>query len=251
MDLDQAVDELYGAALEDFVGERSRLAKVLKAAGQADDAARLAKMRKPTVAAWCLNQLARTNRREIDLLLDAGHRLREAQAALLGGSDRQVLTRAQTAERDIVGRLTRAAKQLLADGSASANVLGQVAESLRTAAISSDGRELLARGRFTRPPTSPGFDLATELAEQTPRPTTGRGRTRPTGDRTKHEAAREALRVAKAELQAAEQRAREARREAVRLANEAQRAAARATAADKSVDAAEAAVAEAQKRLRS
>ena len=87
--LDDAFDDLYAASPEDFVAERSRLAKALKDRGQAEDAKTLAATRKPTVAAWVLNQLARLNRREIDLLLDAGHRLREAQAGLLAGPNKR------------------------------------------------------------------------------------------------------------------------------------------------------------------
>src|SRR6266508_46216 len=88
MDLEQATDELYAADLDAFVGERARLAKALREAGQTEESQAFAKLRKPTVAAWVLNQLARRNRREVDLLLDAGHRLREAQAGALSGAER-------------------------------------------------------------------------------------------------------------------------------------------------------------------
>ena len=55
MTVEDALDDLYGAPLEDFVAERKRLAK--KLAG--DEAKDFAKARKPNVAAWVLNQLAR------------------------------------------------------------------------------------------------------------------------------------------------------------------------------------------------
>ena len=38
-------------------------------------------------------------------------------------------------------------------------MLSQISETLRTAAISEEGRELLATGRFTAPLTSEGFDV--------------------------------------------------------------------------------------------
>ena len=79
--LEEAFDELYAAAPEDFVAERARLAKALKENGLADDAKAVAAVRKPTVAAWALNQLSRNNRRETDLLLDAGHRLARPRRA--------------------------------------------------------------------------------------------------------------------------------------------------------------------------
>src|SRR6266536_2491167 len=89
MSLDEAIDELYGADLDDFVAERARLAKGLREEGDGAGAQTMAKLRKPSVASWVLNQLARRNRREVDLLLDAGHRLREAHAGALSGAERE------------------------------------------------------------------------------------------------------------------------------------------------------------------
>ena len=67
MTFDDAVDELYGVPLGDFVSTRKRLANELGG----DEGKELAKLRKPNIAAWTLNQLARRYRREVDLLLDA------------------------------------------------------------------------------------------------------------------------------------------------------------------------------------
>ena len=156
MTYDEALDELYGAPLEDFVAERARLAKKLGG----DEAKELAKLRKPNVAAWILNQLARRERRDVDLLLDAGHRLRQAQAGVLRGAEKESFDDARRKESDALKRLTKAAERLLRDtrGSASAATLAQIAEGLRAAAITEDGREQLARGRFAEPPQATGFD---------------------------------------------------------------------------------------------
>lgn len=156
MNIDEALDELYGAALDEFVSERKRLAKRL----EGDDAKQLAAVKKPNVAAWVLNQLARRERRDVDLLLDAGHRLRQAQAGVLRGAEKESFEDARRKESDALKRLTKAAERLLRDarGSASASTLTQVNESLRAAAITEEGRELLARGRFTEPVRASGFD---------------------------------------------------------------------------------------------
>lgn len=156
MTLDDALDELYGAPLEDFVAERARLAKKLGG----DEAKELAKARKPNVAAWALNQLARRERRDVDLLLDSGHRLRQAQAGVLRGAEKATFEDARRKETDALKRLTKAAERLLRDqrGAASAAVLQQINEGLRAAAVTEDARELLARGRFTEPPKASGFD---------------------------------------------------------------------------------------------
>ena len=137
MELEQALDELYAAAPEEFVAERKRLAKELKADGRDADADHLSKLRKPVVAAWALNRLARDHRRDIDLLLDTGHRLRQAQAGVLRGDAREAFEQAQRTERDAIGRLVREAERLLGErGGASASVLEQISASLHAAAVS-------------------------------------------------------------------------------------------------------------------
>lgn len=144
MTVDAALDELYGAPLEEFTATRNRLAKELGG----DEGTAFAKLRKPNRAAWVLNQLAREHRRDVDLLLDAGHRLRQA------GLDKGAVDRARAAENDALKRLARAAEALGAHGQA----LARVNESLRAAAVTEGGRELLARGRFTEPLQASGFE---------------------------------------------------------------------------------------------
>lgn len=157
MTLDEALDELYGAPLDEFVAERKRLAQKLGG----DEGKELAKLRKPNVAAWVLNQLARRERRDVDLLLDAGHRLRQAQAGVLRGGEKESFEDARRKESDALKRLTKAAERLLRDarGTASASALAQVGESLRAAAVTEEGREVLARGRFVEPLRASGFDV--------------------------------------------------------------------------------------------
>jgi hypothetical protein len=155
--LDEATDRLYGADLDDFVAERTGLARVLREAGDGTGSAQVAKLKKPTLAAWALNQLSRRRRRDVDLLLDAGHRLRQAQEGVTRGADRVSFEQAQKTERDALRRLTQEAGKLL--GGASPAVLAQISNTLRAAAVSEAGRELLARGRFTKPLESEGFDV--------------------------------------------------------------------------------------------
>jgi hypothetical protein len=152
----EALDELYGAPLDEFVAERKRLAQKLGG----DGAKELTKLKKPNVAAWVLNQLARRERRDVDLLLDAGHRLRQAQAGVLRGGEKESFDDARRKESDAVKRLTKAGERLLRDarGTANASALAQINESLRAAAVTEEGREVLARGRFVEPLRASGFD---------------------------------------------------------------------------------------------
>ena len=113
LDLDAAVDELYGADPDEFTARRNELAKELRAEGRRAAAEQVKDLRKPSLAAWAVNQLARRNRREIDLLLDAGHRAREGQRGLLGGADRSGLEQALQAERKALQALHSAARRVL------------------------------------------------------------------------------------------------------------------------------------------
>jgi uncharacterized protein YukE len=251
MDLEQATDELYAADLEAFVSERSRLAKALRESGHVEEAQAFAKLRKPTVPAWVLNQLSRRNRRAVDLLLDAGHRLREAQAGALTGKEKGEFERARKAESDALRSLNREAERLLIAerGVASASVLNQIAEALRAAAISETGRETLARGLFAEPMRSEGFDVISQLAGATA--TRSRGK-QPTREAELREA-NETLKEARAKLRQAEQASRDAERAADRLQREWEKADAAVERAHADVDLATRGVENAQalvKRLR-
>ena len=234
VDLDQALAELYDASPEDFVAERKRLAKELKADDRAADAEHLAKLRKPVVAAWALNRLARDHQRDIDLLLDSGHRLRQAQAGVLRGDARETFEQAQKTERETIARLVRAAGQLLTErGGASQTVLEQIATSLHAAAVSENGRAVLAAGQFTEPPTLEGFDALAGLA-----PPPSKRATKPKPSRSSEE-----LKQVRAELADARKRLRRAER----TAHEARKLTAQA---DAEVEAAAAAVRQAEAELR-
>ncbi|MDX6473357.1 MAG: hypothetical protein QOK22_2173 [Gaiellaceae bacterium] len=226
MTLDDAIDELYGAELAAFVALRATLVRELRAQGDTEDAERLAKLRKPTVFAWTLNQLARRERRDVDLLLDAGHRLREAQAGVLRGADRTEFERARQIEKDALRRLEHAAAGLLAEkrGGASNSLLQQISSTLRTAAVSEEGRELLARGSFVAPLESEGFGALAGLAPDVSVERVVR-RAESAADVKKK------LREAKQRLRELERAAREAELRAATLSAQAQSAAREANAA--------------------
>jgi hypothetical protein len=138
--------DLYGLPLERFIAERSALAKELRAGGQADEAARVGKLRKPSVAAWAVNQLVRTQRAAIGELFEAGDELRHAQgdpAALRHSSDR---------EREAVEQLTTTARGLLSSEGheLSAAMLERVGETLHAAALDQDARAKVAEGCLER-----------------------------------------------------------------------------------------------------
>jgi len=145
--------DLYGLPLERFTEERNALVKELRAAGRREQAARVAGMRKPSLSAWAVNQLVRTQRRQIRGLFDAGDRLQQAQSDLLGGrGDPASLRKAARAERTAIDRLTDKARGLLsADGhELAASRLEQVSETLHAAALDDHARDQMRDGCLTR-----------------------------------------------------------------------------------------------------
>jgi hypothetical protein len=167
--LEKELDRLYGLEPDTFVTERDRLARELREADQREEAEQVKRLRKPTISAWTINQLARQERREVDLLLDAGHRLREAQQGLLAGENPRSLDEARRTPRDALTSLRKTAGRILAEaGRGSEATLDRIMGTLQAAAVSAEGRELLARGRLTGDLEATGFELLLPLAEGVP-----------------------------------------------------------------------------------
>jgi hypothetical protein len=78
---DEALSVLYQAAPKAFVAERKRLSAELKAAGDSEAALRLAKLARPPVSAWVVNQLFWRERESFDALLAAAKRMRHGDQA--------------------------------------------------------------------------------------------------------------------------------------------------------------------------
>src|SRR3954447_19052405 len=97
-----------------FVQARDALAKELRAAGDRERAAEVKQLRRPTAAAWAVDQLARRRPKDVEKLLAAGEALRKAHAAAMGGSGSAPdLRAAAEAERAAVDALTDDARTLL------------------------------------------------------------------------------------------------------------------------------------------
>ena len=77
----QQIDQLYALPPEQFTAARNELAKSLRADGQKSEADTVRGLKRPSVGAWVLNQLARTRPQEVRRLIEAGERLRKIQAS--------------------------------------------------------------------------------------------------------------------------------------------------------------------------
>jgi hypothetical protein len=82
-------EELYGVAPGDFTPARDAKVKELKGS---ELAAAVKKLKKPSVAAWVVNQLVRHETEQVDQVLAMGEALRAAQAGLKG-EELRALTR--------------------------------------------------------------------------------------------------------------------------------------------------------------
>jgi hypothetical protein len=151
--IEQELDRLFGLPLDEFTAARNELAKRLRAEGEAEAAAAVQALPKPSVAAWTINRVARDQPARVQTLLDAGSALRIAQERLLGGEEEAstALQDAAAREREAVRSLVTSAEDALkrAGRPATQAMLDRVAGTLHAAAFTEDGRSLLESGRFT------------------------------------------------------------------------------------------------------
>lgn len=197
-------DDLYALPLEDFTAARNALARERPEAKQ---------LRKPSVAAYAVNQLARRHARELDAFLDSAALLRRAQ---LGGGDVAAATKA---EREALKRLLQ-----LAGEYAPSTQVDRVRQTLQAAAADEAAAAQVRAGRLERELEPAGFG---SLVAGTPK-----ARRKPRDDRAERVAkAQAAEREAREALKQAEAAEREARRSWERLQDAADQARQRAEAA--------------------
>jgi len=231
-------DDLYGLALDRFIPERTELARMLRADKRRDEAAAVAALRKPSVAAWAVNQLVRSQGGAVHELYEAGDRLREAQANLLAGSgDGRALRAANERERAAVDTLVAAARGLLdADGhELSPAVVERVADTLHAAALDEGAREQVRAGRLERELRHVGLGLGESVFAPAPAPAPARSaqpakappakRGKPAAQAETKQQRAERARAAREQAETAKrlEREREAARKAARSAETAAR----------------------------
>jgi hypothetical protein len=219
MDLDAAVDALYGLPLGEFVAARDELAARVRRESGASAAAPVRRLRKPSVAAWACNQLARRRTEEVERLLAVTER---ARAAARGGEGAEV-RRGGHDRAALVASLVRAATTLLEDAGlwAGRAQVERIRGTLLAATADPQARDRLRAGRLTEVASGAvGFEAfgAEPLPEGAPgetrAPDEGRLRTLEAAARKAEERATHLEEVADdafAEAERARRAAREAR----------------------------------------
>jgi hypothetical protein len=171
MDLEEAVTQLYGLAPEAFLDARRELAARAKAEKDTGLAKAVASVRKPTAAAWAVNQLVRHRPAEVERLLELADALHRAQDAM-DGTALKTLGRQRTS---LVDELVRATAEVaLEAGSAlSPPVANQVRETFVAALASTSAAAAVGSGHLTRALSYAGFGDV-DLSEATAAPSPAR-----------------------------------------------------------------------------
>jgi hypothetical protein len=156
---EQEVDRLFGLGPESFVAARNEAARRLRKAGDAAAAARVTALRRPSLSAWAVNQLARARGPQVEELLGAGRRLRAAHQEAVAGGGAAALRAATRAEREAVAGLVAAAVEVLeSTGHAPTEATRErVAATLHAAAADPAAAELVRRGRLAHDLDPTGF----------------------------------------------------------------------------------------------
>lgn len=152
-DLDQALDTLYLAPLSEFIPKRDSLAKELLS--EQPVAAKVVKgLKKPTVGAWALNQVALKSPKQIEWLLEVYQKLRSP-------SDSAEFRDASKSRNKIVTDLVDTAVKALESGghAGSESVKEKIARTLQAVATDAEAAEVLRRGRLSRELEPSGFSV--------------------------------------------------------------------------------------------
>jgi len=154
-DLDVIADELYALPPDEFVPARDDRVTAAKQAGDRDLARALARLRRPTKAAWLANLLARHRTEQLDGLVALARSLAQAQQQLDGDALRALSGqrhRAVAAMARDAGRLAARRGEAVSDA-----LLREVAGILDAALADPAVAEEVRAGRLTKTVRYSGF----------------------------------------------------------------------------------------------
>ncbi|MEH1014118.1 hypothetical protein V6U90_13530 [Micromonospora sp. CPCC 206060] len=153
----ELVQRLYAAPPDGFVAARDAAVAAARAAGDAAGAREIAKLRKPTVAAWLVNLLAIRRPELITDLVELSTALRAAQRELRGDTLRELSGQ----RRALVGALVAEARSLAGRAEpappAGKLPLGEVEATLNAALSDVEVAEQVRSGRLIRAVSYAGF----------------------------------------------------------------------------------------------
>lgn len=175
--LEAQITALYGLPLPVFIARRNQLAQQLRRAGERDLADQVKNLRKPSVAAWTLNQLRHRQPELVEALLEAGRQLHAAQERLLGQGERGALREATVRERERVQATVDAAETVLHDAGLAVTppLHNKLWETAHAAAIDPELGKMLRSGRLSEDRQLGDLGLAGLGWDPAVKPAPGRG----------------------------------------------------------------------------
>ncbi|TMK62250.1 MAG: hypothetical protein E6G60_09600 [Actinobacteria bacterium] len=244
-DIEGALDELYEARPDEFLAVRSALERKFRDAGHREAASELHRRRRPNLAAWATNQIARRDAAGVNRLIDATRRIADSQSAAYAGASGEDLRRAARQRQDLLDQLADLGVKLLSGLAPSpSGHRDDIRATLDAGSLDEEVAGELRAGRLSRSLRAPvgfgGLGAVVESARGAPR-TAARARSGAAS------APIEPARRAATELAGA---AEHAASEQARAEREARAAALRLREAEDAVAAARAAAREAEKRVR-
>ena len=227
MSLEEVAAELYGLAPEDFTAARNARSARAKSAGDAELAASVRTLRKPTVGAWLVNQLVRRHPDDVERLFELGARLRAAQGTI-GAAELRTLG---SERRRLTGAVAEQAARIGMDAGrrVSRQVVDEVEETLRSAMVDPAAGAALATGRLVETFSSTGLEpvdlfrcVAMGVVPALPATGAGHGAgASPRLSRTHRAADEKAIAEARRAVEVAEAAAETARRECAQARDQA------------------------------
>jgi hypothetical protein len=165
VDFEEAAAQLYAAPAADFIATRNKLAKELKADGDQLGSTRLKALRKPTVAAWLANLVARERPDELDDLLALGDEFRQATEDLDGDRLRELTPQ----RHQLLDKLAQVARSLAEENSqkVSVDVAQKLRETLDAALVDPAAGEAVREGQLSSALRHVGFGVVDESGEPT------------------------------------------------------------------------------------
>ena len=156
------IDDLYSLPLDDFTAARDALASELRTAGKKVEAADVKRLRKPSLAAWTVNQLAREEPEAMERLFGLRERIENS-------SDAADLRAVSEDRRRLIAELVNRAESILkaAGRATGANTMQAITQTLH-AGDTEEERDALLHGRLSRELTPSGFGGFSSAFEATP-----------------------------------------------------------------------------------
>ncbi len=148
---EEQLERLYIEPPDQFIAARDRLARALEGEGHVEAAEPIRRLRKPTPAAWLVNQLVLREPEMAAIMLEEAERVAWAERALMRGTGTQArFRRALRQHRLVLVEAMSTIRSIALDcpHRVSKEALGRAEETLLATMLDPRAREAVRRGRL-------------------------------------------------------------------------------------------------------